>query len=75
MGRTWVVPDVDIEPPKQIKVNTKTMIKLKIESKLLRALPAGLRETELGGVRKSASGYGEKPRSCERKLRFRESCA
>ena len=33
------------------------MIKLKIESKLLRALPAEPSETELGSVRKTAGGY------------------
>lgn len=60
MGRTWVVPDVGIRPYIEAKVNTKTMIKLKIESKLLRALPAGLREAELGSVRKSAGGHVRK---------------
>lgn len=36
------------------------MIKLKIESKLLRALPAGLSDAELASVRKSAGGHVRK---------------
>lgn len=55
MGRTWVVPDALIKTPKRRKVNSKTMITLKIESQVLQKLPVELKPQEVRAVRRGAA--------------------